>query len=239
MSLSNAVLERMGYLPLSPQKSISARFHSLHIYEIRGFTVDEASLPACTGAVAGRPYHLAIGSSVNAVCRTLVSDDLADSEPEWQKEHKCTPPYLIVHLGPTDEHSFAGTHAKVDEPTIHTYDGFATARVELQAWGQDVLPSLLAGLASSFSLHDQPVKFAPTDRAFYGTTNDGRTVLDTRVVMSASGYGSTRLPADQAAERLTSAMEIASGMKQKVARFFHLALHEDDPLKRFLYFFWP
>lgn len=118
-----------------------------------------------------------------------------------------------------------------------TYDGFPRARAELHAWAQEVLPSLLAGLASSYSLHDLPVKFVPTDRAFYGITNDGRTVLDTRVSLSAYGYGSTRVSAEQTAERLASAMAIASRMKRKVARFFHLALHEDDPLKRFLYFF--
>jgi hypothetical protein len=237
ISLSTAVLEAMGFRPLSSAELISARFHALHVYAIQGVVVGEASLPARIGAIAGRPYQLAVGASVNAVCRTLVDDDLADSEQEWQKQHKCTPPYLVVHLGPTEEHNFAGTHAKMDEPTISTYDGFPRARGELHAWAEEVLPSLFAGLASSFSLHDQPVKFVPTDRVFYGITIDGRTVIDTRVSVSASAYGSTRLSAEQAAERLASAMNIASGMKQKVARFFHLALHEDDPLKRFLYFF--
>jgi hypothetical protein len=119
----------------------------------------------------------------------------------------------------------------------YTRTGFPQARAQLHAWGQEVLPSLLAGLASSFSLQEPPVKFVPTDRAVYGITNEGRTVLDTRVTVSASAYVSTRVSAEQAADRLAFAMDIASGMKQKVARFFHLALHEDDPLKRFLYFF--
>ena len=231
ISLSTAVLEAMGFRPLSPAEPISAKFHSLHVYEIQGFIVDEASLPARIGAIAGRPYQLAVGASVNAICRTLVNDDLVDSERERKKEHKCTPPYLVIHLGPTKEHSVAGTHAKMDEPTISTYDAFPQARGELHTWAQDVLSSLLAGLASSFSLHDQPVKFVPTDRAFYGITIDKRTVIDTRVSLSASGYGSTRVSTEQAEERLAVAMDIASGMKQKVARFFHLALHEDDPLK--------
>lgn len=237
VSLSSTVLESMGFRPLSEPASIAAKFHALHVYEIRGFIVDDASLPARAGVISGRPYQLAVGGSVNAVCRTLIDDDLADSEEEWQKEHKCTPPYLVVHLGPTEEHSFAGTHAKVDEPTINTYDGFPQARAQLHAWGQEVLPSLLAGLVSSFSLQEPSAKFVPTDRAFYGTTNEGRTVLDTRVIVSGSAYVSTRVSAEQAADRLALAMDIARGMKQKVARFFHLALDEDDPLKRFLYFF--
>jgi hypothetical protein len=95
-SLSRTAIESMGFRPLSEPASIAARFHALHVYEIQGFLVDDASLPAQAGAVAGRPYQLAVGGSVNAVCRTLIDDDLADSEEEWQKEHKCTPPYLLT-----------------------------------------------------------------------------------------------------------------------------------------------
>ncbi|KPF41210.1 hypothetical protein IP87_20985 [beta proteobacterium AAP121] len=57
------------------------------------------------------------------------------------------------------------------------------------------------------------------------------------MVLSASGYSSTRLTEAQIVEHLDSATQIAGNVKQKVARFFHLALNEDDPLKRFLYFF--
>lgn len=237
MQLSNAALEGMGYRSVSATDSISAKFHFLHVYEVRGFTVDEPSLPVRTGSVSGRQYELGVGQSVNAVCHALIGDGLAESEQEWQAEHKCTPPYLVVHLGPTEEHTFAGTHAKLDEPTMQTYSGFSAARVELRAWEQCVLPPLLAGLSSIFSLHDQPVRFVPTDHVFYGVMSDGRTVLDTQILVSARGYVSTRLSAEEAAERLASAMDIAGRMKQKVARFFHLALREDDPLKRFLYFF--
>lgn len=236
-SVSNSVLEAMGLRALAESDTISARFHCLHVFEVRGFTVEEPSLPIRSGCIDSRPYELGVGASVNAVCRSLVQDDLADNEQDWQKEHKCTPPYVVVHLGPTREYSFTGTHARIDGSVVHTYDGFSDARVELKAWGEAILPSLLSGLASSFSLHDQPVRLLPIDRAFYGTTNAGQTVLDTRLVLSASGYSSTRLTAHQIAERLDSACQIASSVKQKVARFFHLALNEDDPLKRFLYFF--
>ena len=37
------------------------------------------------GTVAGHSYRLAVGKSVNAVCRALVNDDLAAGEAEWAK----------------------------------------------------------------------------------------------------------------------------------------------------------
>lgn len=234
---SNHVLEAMGYRALAESESIVARFHCLHIYEVRGFTLEEASLPVHSGMIGGRQYRMAVGASVNAVSRALIGDDLSENEQEWQEEHKCTPPYIVVHFGPTGEHRFAGAHCRFDDSAIHTYDGFSQARFELQAWAEEVLPSLSAGLAISFTSFETPVKFLPIDRAFYGITPEGRTVLDTRITFTGTGYISSRLMADQVAKRLVSAVGIASGMKQKVARFFHLGLHEDDPLKRFLYFF--
>jgi len=237
ISLSNTTLEALGFRQLSETESISARFHLLRIYQVRGFALDEPSLSPMIGSIAGHLYQLALGASVNAVCRALVDADLTDNEQEWQKEHRSSPPYLAVHLGPTGEHRFAGTHAKLNEPTIRTYDGFGQAHAELRAWEEDVLPSLLTGLAASFSPHKDPVKFLPTDHTLYGITNDNRTVVDMQFSFSALCFASTRIPADEAGERLASAINIASRIRKNVARFYHLALNEDDPLKRFLYFF--
>ncbi|AEF99224.1 hypothetical protein [Methylomonas methanica] len=207
-SLSNQVLERIGFRRLNESETISARFHYLHVFEVRGFNVEGASLTIRSGNIDSRAYQLGVGTSVNAICRSLIQDDLTDNEQEWQKEHKCTPPYVVVHLGPTKEYSYNGTHAKFDASIVHTYDGFLDARVELKAWGEEILPSLLTGLASSFSLHDQPVKFHPTDRAFYGITESGQIVLDTQIVATGSFYCSSCLTAEKIAERLDAAVQI-------------------------------
>jgi hypothetical protein len=227
----------MGFRPLLEAESISARFHSVGVYTVQGFTIDEPAIPAQSGSIAGRSYQLALGASLNAVCRVLVNEDFDGDEGEWRKKQNAPPPYLIVHFGPTQEHQFAGTHVKLDGPTIRTYNGFTSAREELRVWREDVLPSLLAGLATSFSTCEHAVKFLEAERAFYGVTSDSQTVLDFQDSGWASGYVSSRLSADEAVERVGSAMSIAAGIRPKVARFFHLGLNEDDPLKRFLYFF--
>lgn len=237
ISVSDRVLEGMGLRPLSPGQPLVAMFHSLHVYEVRGFTLEAQSLGAISGTVAGFAYTLSVGSSVNAICRQLVQDDYADSEEEWQKEHKCTPPYLIVHLGPTTGHESVGTHAKEEGRTITTYDSFPAARAELKAVGDKVLPPLLSAFACSFSSHNQPVRFLPTDRAVFGITPDNRTILDFRLVVSGTGYVSSKLEATQIEDSLAAGVRIASAMNSKVSRFFQLALDEEDPLKKFLYFF--
>jgi hypothetical protein len=237
VQFSDQVLEAMGFRALQKTELIAARFHCLHVYEIQGLTLAEKSLPARLSNIGGRVYSIAFGTSVNAVSHALVGNELSEDEHEWQRELKCTPPYCVVHFGPTELQRFSGTHGRFEDPMIHTYDGFQVARRELKIWANDVLPSLLAGLAASFNTNETPVKFLPIDSAFYGITCDGQTVLDTYISVNATGHVSSSLTANEATDRLESAVSIAKGMNQKVAQFFHLALHEVDPLKRFLYFF--
>lgn len=227
----------MGLRPLSPSRPLAAVFHSLHVYEVRGFTLEAPSLEPISGSVAGFAYTLSVGSSVNAICLRIVQDDYANSEEEWQKERKCTPPYLVVHLGPTTKHESIVSHAKEEGRTITTYNSFPAARAELKVLEDKVLPPLLSALACSFSTNDPAVRFLPIDRAAFGITPDGHTVHDFRLQASASMYESSKLEATQIEGRLASGVNIASAMNPKVARFFQLALDEDDPLKKFLYFF--
>lgn len=237
MILSDAALERMGFSPLPTGQAISGVFNALHAYEIRGFIAETEAISPISGIVAGCSYSLSVGSSINAICRQLVQDDFADSEEEWQTEHKCTPPYLIVHLGPTGEHQISGSHVKEENRVITTYDGFQTAREELAEVGERVLPSLLSALSCRFSSHNQPVRFIPIDRAFFGVTSDSRIILDFRMVGNMSAYVSSKLDTAQLEDRLSAGISLASSMNRKVARFFQLALDETDPVKKFLYFF--
>lgn len=237
ISVSDHVLEAMGLSLLPQGQRPAAEFHALHVYAVRGFTLDAKSLGMISGTVAGESYTLSVGCSVNALCRQLVQDDYADSEEDWQKEHKCNPPYLLVHLGPTGRHESTGSHAKEEGRTITTYDSFPAARDELKVAGDKVLPPLLSALACSFSSQNQSVRFLPTDRTFFGITPDNRTILDFRLGASGTAYVSSRLESTQIKDRLAAGVSIASAMNQKVARFFQLALDEEDPLKKFLYFF--
>jgi hypothetical protein len=237
ITLSDHVLEAMGLQRLPSGHRLPAVFHSLHIYEVRGFTLEAPSLEPISGTVAGFAYTLSIGSSVNAICRRVVQDNYADSEEEWQKNRQCTPPYLIIHFGPTAEHESIVSHVKEEGRTITTYNSFPSARVELKTAEAKVLPSLLSALACRFASNDRPIRFVPTDQAFFGITPDGRTVLDFRLSGSVSVYASAKLEPTQIERTLAASVSLASAMNAKVARFFQLGLDEDDPLKKFIHFF--
>lgn len=216
---------------------MAAVFHSIHVYEVRGFTLEASCLEPLSGMVEGFGYTLSVGASVNAVCLRIIGDNYIESEDEWQLEHKCTPPYLVVHLGPTAKHEATVTHAKEEGRTITTHNRFLLAKAELREIEGKVLPLLLSALECSFSLNEPAVHFLPIDRAVYGITPDNRTVLDFSIHVSGQLTVSSKLEAFQVEERLASGVNLASTMNPKVARFFQLGLNDDDPLKKFLYFF--
>ncbi|MGA9866284.1 MAG: hypothetical protein WBQ75_07555 [Acetobacteraceae bacterium] len=208
------------------------------MYEVRGFTLDAGALDPHAVCIAGTQCSLGVGSSVNQISRKFFGDDYADNEENWQKEHGCSPPYLLVLFGPTREYEISGNYYRIqDQTTVVTYDGFRKAKEELEAREDLALPPLISALACSFVFTDPEIRFIPTDRAIFGKTKDGRTIQDIRVAFSGFGYSSRRFEAEEVQTRLSDALRLAGEINTKVARFHHLALNESDPLKRFLYFF--
>ena len=209
MNLSNYTLEAMGFQALPPGETIVGAFHSCRVYEVRGFTLDADALDLHAGCIAGMRYSLSVGSSVNQICRKLSGDGYVDNEANWQKEHGCTPPYLVLLFGPTKEYEGNRHHFKIQDQTILTYDSFNEAKRELEAQEELILPSIISALACSFALADPEVRFVPTDRAVFGTTKDGRRIHDIRMIGSASLYGSRRFEAKEVQTRLADALRLA------------------------------
>jgi hypothetical protein len=237
ISVSEQILKAWCFQSLPSSQTLAAEFHSIHVYEVQGFTLEAPSLDPVSGTLEGLGYALSVGASVNAICLKMVGDKYVESEEAWQAEHKCTPPYLVVHLGPTTKHESIITHAKNEGRTITTYSRFPAAKAELREIEGKVLPPLLSALACRFSSNESAAHFLPTDHAVFGITLDNRTVLDFSLHSSAQLTLSSKLEAPEVEQRLASGVTLARAMNPKVARFFQLALDDDDPLKKFLYFF--
>lgn len=237
LSLSSQVMESMGFRRIAEGELIVAAFHSLHVYEAQGFTVDQATALSARGAVSGTVYTVAVGSSVNELSRALVADDFAADDVAWAKEHRCTPPYVLVHFGPTAQHSCVSGHIKEEGSSLTTFDSFAAAKVELRSIESRVLPSLVTALTCAFSSLENHVRFRAVSREVFGLTPDGVVLHDVRLEAKASAYVSKKLPTDSLHASVNRTTLLAAAINPKVSRFFHLALEEDDPLKRFLYFF--
>jgi hypothetical protein len=238
MQFSSYALQRMGYRPISDGEIVAGVFHSLNVYQIRGITTDTRGLGPHLGQVDGISYKVSSGSSMNAVCQELLGQDFAKDEDDWQKFRNCTPPYLAVIFGPTQEYDANGrNYIKRSDDEIETYDSFHEAKAELKRQEEIVLPRLLPALSCGFSLVDQPVRFLPVERAVAGKTREGKTIYDMRITGSMTGYASRRVDDGEIKAGLADAIRLAGKLNAKVARFYHLALYEDDLVKKFLYFF--
>ena len=198
---------------------------------------NDAPVVDAHGVVSGVPYQMAFGASVNAIARRLVNDDLADDEGGWLAEHKCAPPFLMLHVGPTARHTLSGSYVKFEETRITTYEGFTPARSELKELENSVLPSALSALTCQFSRFHPTVKFKRVARDVFGITPAGQTLFDFRIEIRGSLTTARGIGAPDVSLYFSRSTALAASISPKVSSFFQLALEEDDPLKRFLYFF--
>jgi len=234
---SSHVMEGMGLRRIEPGETIVGRFFSIHVFEVQGFIVDAGTVHTQEAQMEEVRYRFGIGASVNSLCQALLGDDFVPDEADWAKEHSCTPPYVIVLVGPTSEHACAAEYVKVDGSEISTYEGFRPARQELHSIEAKVLPAVASALSYVFNAADRPVRFRFVTKAVSGRTSEGKTIHDFRIDVRASGYASRPLSAEDLVRSSQLSAALARRINPKVSRFFHLALEEGDSLKKFLYFF--
>jgi len=168
MQLSNFAIEAMGLRPVNPDESYSAQFHCIRTFAVQGLTLPKETTLQLNGRLGSVQYQIGVGSSVNAICRRLVHDDLVPDEAEWAKDKKGGPPYLMLLLGPTSEHTSTAKHVKVEDKQITTYDGFHLARLELQSLEDSIVPNLVSALSCELSQFHDTFRLVPLDRAILG-----------------------------------------------------------------------
>jgi hypothetical protein len=237
MKLSHYALEKMGFQTLPEGEFIAAKFYSLHIYVIPGLTVESEAFEPHYGNIKDTPFSFCVGSSVNKICQIIIDDNFTDNEEEWQKQHNCEPPYLIICIGPTNEYRVTGVYCKRHQDTIQTFDAFQEAKNELKTQENTVLPAIISALTCNFAVADYHLRLLPTDTTCYGVTSDGKTFHDFRIFGHGTGSSSRKIESRELQVHLTEAVKFAGKINSKVAQFYHLALNEKDSLKRFLYFF--
>jgi hypothetical protein len=237
MGLTHYALEVLGYRRRREDESVSAAFSSVHAYEVQGVSPSPGLLIEANGTIGGIDYRLAFSESLNAAALRVASDNFADDEPAWAKEHRCSPPYLLIHIGPTPTHTMTGDFLKDESFGLQTYDAFIPARRELREMEGKVVPTLLSALACTFGTLRNPVRFRELERAVVGKTADGKTVFDFGLEFRAELRVGQVVPAPDLQDLMRRATELATRINPKIAHFYYLALKEDDPLKRFLHLF--
>ncbi len=237
MGLTHSALEQMGFRRLLETEKLSAQFSCVYAFEVQGISPSAGLLLTEAGAIEGIGYRIAVSDSLNEGAKHVANDDFTDDETAWVKEHKCTPPYLLIYIGPTSIHEMTGDFLKEESFGLQTYDAFIPARRELRDMEAKVVPRLLSALSCVFGNLRNPVRFRKLERAVAGKSRTGVTVFDFGLEFRAEMWVGQAVPVVQLTDLLKRSKDLAGRMNAHVARFYHLALEEDDPLKRFLYLF--
>jgi hypothetical protein len=230
-------IEQMGFRRKHDNESVHAAFTSVHAFEVQGISSSSELLVESSGSVGGVGYRLALAEKLNVGAQSVASYDFADDEPAWVAERKCWPSYLLIHVGPTATHEMSGGFLKEEVFGLHSYNAFIPARRELREMEAKVIPSLLSGLSCTFGTLPNPARFRKLERIVRGKTTDGKNVLDYGIEMRAEIRTGCAVSLSELEDRIKCSGDLATRISSDVSHFFHLALQEDDPLKRFLYFF--
>jgi hypothetical protein len=219
-----------------PGEEFEAQFYSLHVYDLRGFSFQNEPLNPLTIAIRG--HLVAIGSDPNVLSESLAGESFTEDLAEWKKGHPSIGPYVMVRVGPTERHSSGGDRfIQFKDGEILTYDSFGTARLELKGIEKVDIPFVTTAIASCFASATYPVKLKYLDRCVFGLTEERRIVHDNVVGASAEGFVSMPAATSAVEDILKNSAEMASRLHETFAKFFDMGLREDDPLKRFLFFF--
>ena len=238
ITFSNATMQAMGFREFAEAEAITATFSSVTVYEARGVTIPIDTAVASNGSVAGVNYKLAAAASVNDACIALIADTFTENEDEWRKENKTQGPFVLVLLGPSQEHSCKNGRIKLEaDGSVTTYDCFPGVRLELAQLELRALAPIVSGLSCVLNEESGYVTLRKLARASAGRTKDGLLIHDIRMEFRAEMYTSYNLANPQLEEKLSLARSLTSSLNHKAARFFALGLAEDDQLKRFLDFF--
>lgn len=234
--ITNSGLEMMGFQPIQAAMTFAASFHLIKIDELRGVVLPEEVLGTIT-IHQGPGYRLTIGRSVNEMCRALMGDDFTDDEPKWQKETGSSPPYTMLHLGPTEVFTATDGHWMRKDGQLVTHGCFRKAKQELAAQEALVVGPALTALCVAFADLPNPVELRPCAREITGITEQGESLHDLEIRLSATAYVSQRVAPEEAARRVERAIRLQKTFEASVVRFYYAGMIETDAMKRFLFFF--
>jgi hypothetical protein len=237
MGLTQFALEHLGFRRRRDDESLTAAFSCVCAFEVQGVSPSSGLLIEAKGTVDAVDYHLALSDTLNAAAQRVALDDFVDDEPAWAAEQKCSPPYLLIVVGPTETHAMTGDFLKEDTSGLQTHDAFVPARRELREMEGKVIPSLLSALSCTFATLENPVRFRKLDRAVLGKSADGKTVFDFGFEVRGEMRVGKTVATPDLQDLVGRATKLTARMNPNISKFYYLALMEQDSMKRFLHLF--
>lgn len=226
-----------GFDPITNDTKIAARFHRIEVFRVSGFTLDDTVLMRHSHHLRGLTFDVALSNSVNRICRSLLADDFVADEDKWREEKNVSPPYLVVHFGPTDLIEASSGHQGRFDGHLVTYETFSNVRSQMREQSERLIPQLIAALTAHFAQFPENIKFDPIQANTIGLTTSGESLTDVSLHANASISVSRHRREPEIAAILQGALAQADRITHKAAEYFYLACKEADSLKRFLFLF--
>jgi hypothetical protein len=242
MTLSIHALKSSGFEEIPNGKELEATFSLVKAYQVEGITLQECEFASLIDLChKSEEFSFGFGNRLNDICQYLLNEDFDDDEEKWMVENKARPPFLIiiVHLNKffIGESGYWKKEKIQDKEFILTHESFPEAKKLLKIKGEKIVPQIISSLSVYFSLLHQPVRFRSILTETYGNTKLGERIYDFQMVFSIKGYSSVNVNPADVKTVIHNSINLHSQLDSRVSSFLHLALEEDDMLKKFLYFF--
>lgn len=170
--------------------------------------------------------------------KSALQDDWKGAE-EWQREKAANPPFVVVHIGPTDLATSERTYIKDadDGENLVTYGAFMEVRQHLRRQRETAIDAAIMALSASFAAFNRKVTFREVDTIVAGRRPSGDWVSDMHVVGWAQGRAISPIDMDDLNIFLSRAARLSAGVPVSERHVFAMGIRDDDPLKRFQFLF--
>jgi len=235
---TNEGLKLAGFAPITDDAPISATFSRVEVFRARGFTLDDdVIIIRRSERLRGVRFNLAIGNSLNKICRELIDDDFSPDEPKWLKDNSTSPPFLVVHQGPTEVCTSSAGHWGRFDGHLVTYGAFSELRAKLRKEAARLIPQLLSSMTSNFFHLPEHVRFDSIYADTVARTTSGEQLTDMTMEAKADIFVSRHRQETEISQLVSTALELAGSITNRAAEYFYLASKEPDELKAFLFYF--
>ncbi len=239
MTLTKYGKEKMGFTEFPESDSLEILFGIIRVYSLQGVNFKpDSELTHSEVFGFGDNCVVAVSNSINEACQLLTGDNLIeDSEEEWIKQKKATPPFVLIYFKEFQTRILNGGHRKEHDGCIYTYDAFPEGKKDIKKWEKESLPIIFTALTVHFSKLDRPTSLIPVERSIFGTTNSGSTLFDIKLTGSATLIVSSGKTTEEINESLEKSSALLSKLTYKSSRHIYSALNEPDRLKQFMSYF--
>ncbi|MEL7023302.1 MAG: hypothetical protein AAGL69_06105 [Pseudomonadota bacterium] len=237
-TLTAFALEKMGFVRIEASEPVTATLHAIHVGELTGLTVP-SNHQVSRDVFDELPFtcKVGVGNHINPICKEFTSNEFCEDEEEWAKNHKASAPYVITAIGPTDPITVTSGWVGRQNDKLLTYNCFSDGKRKLHECIAIAIPRIYSALVVQFSDLHANVDIKPLDTAIAGKTDEGEWFNDFTIEVSASASVSSPISDEHLENSIDDALKNYLGIDARVSRFLYCAETDQDPVKRFLYYF--